>query len=355
MRPLRVWCNENLSSTYNFIRLLKGVPEEVRPFVVCTHRNPEFGAFEVSDLALLEPEGSLDPEAYLTHSLEFCRRHAIDVYMPGRGMKEAADARARFAAIGVGLILAADAGTIRHFDDKAAFYAALPPEVGEAPVFFNVNTVAAFSEACRTLTTAGHRVCFKPSKSTGGLGFHILDERHDEVRGLFHHEVVRLAPATAERILASRPDFRDLLVMEYLDGTEYSIDCLGHEGRLWRGIVRRKPTRAGGAQRIEDRPDLLELARRVAAHFSLGGIFNVQVRCAGDRPKVLEINPRMSGGLYFACLSGVNIPFWAVQMAAGRADESQIPPGRTGLRVQQQYHEFVLDHALTHGGAPVPA
>lgn len=355
MRPLRVWCNENLSSTYNFIRLLKSVPDMVRPFVVCTHRHPDFSAFEISDLAFMEPEGSLAADAYLAHSLDFCRRHAIDVYMPGRGMKEAADARTQFADAGVGLILAADAGTIRHFDDKAAFYSALPPEVADAPVFFNVNTAAAFSEACRTLTAAGHRVCFKPSKSTGGLGFHILDERHDEMRGLFHSEAVRLAPATAERILAARPEFRDLLVMEYLDGAEYSIDCLGREGRLLRGIVRRKPTRAGGAQLIEDRPELIDLARRAAAHFSLGGIFNVQVRYAGDRPKVLEINPRMSGGLYFACLSGVNIPFWAVQLAAGRADEAEIPPGRTGLRVQQQYHEFVLDNALANGGAPVPA
>jgi carbamoylphosphate synthase large subunit len=297
----------------------------------------------------------LEADAYLAHCLEFCRREAIDVFMPGRGMLRAAEARAEFESAGVRLIIAADAETMRLFDDKARFYATIPPEVGEAPRFYNVTTAAGFSEAHRMLIEAGHRVCFKPSKSTGGLGFHILDGRRDELRNLFNSELVRLSPETAERILSIQPEFRDLLVMEYLDGAEYSVDCLGEDGRVLRGVVRRKPTRVGGAQLLEDKPELLDLARRVAAHYSLGGIFNVQVRYAGDRPKLLEINPRMSGGLYFACLSGVNIPFWAAQLAMGLADESMIPHPRTGLKVQQQYAEFVLKNQVATGGEMSPA
>jgi biotin carboxylase len=352
-RPLRVWYNENLSSTHNIVRLLQSVDESVRPFVFCTHSNPDCPAFEISDESALEPKG-MDAADYLAHCLDFCRQHRIDVFVPGRGMKQVSDARAEFAAIGTGLVLAADSETMRLFDDKARFYRTVPPEVAEAPAFYTVNTAAAFSEACRALLATGHRVCFKPSQSTGGLGFHILDDRRDELRNLFNSEPIRLSTQSAERILSTQPEFRDLLVMEYLDGAEYSIDCLGQDGRLLRGVVRRKPSRVGGAQWLEDKPELIEIARRAAAHYGLGGIFNVQVRYAGGQPKLLEINPRMSGGLYLACLSGVNIPFWAVQVAAGRADVSMIPQARTGLKVQQQLREFVLENPVARSEGPQP-
>lgn len=183
MRPLRVWYNENLSSTCNVIRWLRGVPEAERPFVICTHRNPDFPAFEISDQAALEPRG-LDADAYLAFCLNFCRREFIDVFVPGQGVLRSAEARAQFERNGTALVLAADAETMRLFDDKAHFYTTVPPAVAKAPAFRVVNTAEEFGRACRDLTASGRRVCFKPACSTGGLGFHILDDRRTELRNL---------------------------------------------------------------------------------------------------------------------------------------------------------------------------
>lgn len=346
MRPLRVWYNENLSSTYNVVRLLRSVPEAVRPHVVCTHRNPDFPAFEVSDQAALEPRG-LNPDDYLAFCLEFCRREAVDVFVPGQGMARVAAAGQEFRKGGTSVVVAADPETMHLFDDKARFYRTVPARVAEAPAFRIVNSADRFTEACGEIAADGSRVCFKPSRSTGGLGFHILDDRQTELRSLFKSEPVRVSTAAATRILSTERNFRDLLVMEYLDGAEYSVDCLALPGRLLRAVARRKPTRVGGAQLLEDREDLVAIARRATEHYLLDGVFNVQMRFSGGRPKLLEINPRMSGGLYFSCLSGVNFPFWAVQLAAGRADEAAIPQPRTGLRVQQQLGEFVLENAVS--------
>ena len=78
------------------------------------------------------------------------------------------------------------------------------------------------------------------------------------------------------------------------------------DGRLVRGTVRRKPCRAGGAQHIERNDRVLGMAEALASRFSLSGLFNVQARCAGETPMLLEINPRMAGGIHFSCLAGVN-------------------------------------------------
>jgi carbamoylphosphate synthase large subunit len=52
-------------------------------------------------------------------------------------------------------------------------------------------------------------------------------------------------------------------------------------------------------------------------------IFNIQVKFNQGLPKLLEINPRMSGGLYFSCLSGVNFPYLAVRLLLGENVEKQ--------------------------------
>ena len=57
-------------------------------------------------------------------------------------------------------------------------------------------------------------------------------------------------------LLVAAAGQRPFLAMEYLAGDERSIDCLAHQGRLVRAVVRRKPANAHGRwQLIEDDPE----------------------------------------------------------------------------------------------------
>ena len=47
----------------------------------------------------------------------------------------------------------------------------------------------------------------------------------------------------------------------------------------------------------------------------------------------MEINPRASGGLPMATLSGLNFYHWALQLLMGRCEAADVPEPRTGLRV----------------------
>ena len=339
--PRRVWFNKTFSSIYNVIRLLRRDDAPGAFHVVCTHTNAEFVGFRPSHESEVEPN-DLSEEAYVEYCLAFCERHGIDVFVPGKSKLAIAEARAAFEQKGTRLLLAAEPAAMRHFEDKAAFYAGLDPALAAAPRFIKVNTVGEFVAACESLRAEGFKVCFKPSCSTGGLGFRILDDQRNELRNLFGGEVIRMTTALAAHILAQESRFRDLLVMEYLDGAEYSIDCLATNGRLLRAIPRRKPVRLGGTQLLEDNADLVALAARLTSAFQLNSVFNIQVRYASGVPKLLEINARTSGGIYFACLSGVNLPAWAIALACGDANECDIPEPRVGLAVHQQYHEFVF-------------
>ena len=235
------------------------------------------------------------------------------------------------------------------FEDKARFYATIAPSVAPAPRFIAVRNASEFSAAVATLRADGCEVCLKPAASTGGLGFRILDDGRSDLRNLFGGENIRITTALATHILAQEEEFRPLLIMEYLSGAEYSVDCLAASGRLLCAVPRRKPSRIGGAQFLEDRTELISLSKRVAAAYELDGIFNVQVRYLNGIAKVLEINARMSGGVYFACLSGVDLPAWAIALAAGTASPTDVPQPQFGIAVHQQYREFVLTNS--HGVA----
>lgn len=344
--PRRVWFNKTFSNVYNVVRLLRRTDAPVAFHVVCSHPHADFVGFHVSHENEVEPRG-LSEEAYVEYCLKFCERRGIEVFVPGQFKVAIAEASATFAERGIRLLLAAAPDTMRLLEDKAAFYASLEPALAAAPRTIKVNTAGEFVAACETLRPEGHEICFKPSCSIGALGFRILDDERTEIRNLFGGEAIRMTSALAAQILGQEPRFRDLLVMEYLDGAEYSIDCLAVEGRLLRAIPRRKPVRLGGAQLLEENAELVALAERLTSAYQLNSIFNIQVRYTGGVPKLLEINARMSGGVYFACLSGVNLPAWAIALASGDASESAIPQPCLGMAVHQQYHEFIFQKEPT--------
>ncbi|MET0580910.1 MAG: ATP-grasp domain-containing protein, partial [Pseudoxanthomonas sp.] len=86
----------------------------------------------------------------------------------------------------------------------------------------------------------------------------------------------------------------------------------------------------------EDNPLLLAHAQSLVERFGLNGMINVQFKeDAHGRPRLLEINPRASGGVAMSCLSGINLPYLALRGFVDGYDGLAIPPARFGQRVTE--------------------
>ena len=96
---------------------------------------------------------------------------------------------------------------------------------------------------------------------------------------------------------------------------------------------RRKLPGAGNGQLIDMRPEIIEATSKLAHDYGLNGIFNVQFREAGGKPRLLEINPRMSGGIGMACAAGPNLPWIALKGFADGFATVEVAPVRNGMRV----------------------
>jgi hypothetical protein len=251
--------------------------------------------------------------------------------------------REAFAERGA-LVLAVGTPEVLHqLENKVEIYRALAGEDWiRLPDYQLARTVEEFDDAVARLGAKHKVVCFKPAVSLFGLGFHILREGSSLDR-MLGSDPVSITLEQARRCLMEREHFAPLVVMEYLGGAERSVDCLGWQGRLVRCVVRRKLGGPGNEQLLEDNPEVVDMARRVTRHFHLGAVFNVQFRDVEGVPHLLEINPRMSGGLHLADLSGLSFAYWAVRLALGDVREEDIPHPRTGLRVGHVYQGVILE------------
>ena len=189
----------------------------------------------------------------------------------------------------------------------------------------------------------GHaKLCIKPSRGIYGIGFAVVDEERSSAALLLAGVEYHIGYQDLRRGLAELGEFRTMLLMEYLDGHEYSVDCVGDRGRLVAAVARRKLAGAGSGQLIDMRPEIIEATTRLTADYGLNGVFNVQFREAAGKPRLLEINPRMSGGIGMACAAGPNLPWIALKGFADGFDTVAVPPVANGMRVIEMPHALEL-------------
>lgn len=333
--------------------------------LIGSHTRADFGPLSECSIVELEPDG-LSSTAYVSWCLDFCRLQRVQVFVPGRMKMDIADHRAAFEALGTRLIVAGDGATMQLLEDKGRFLEQVPAGV-RLHRFSRVRSWAEFAVACADLERDGLTVCFKPATGIFGLGFHVLDEGMTSLKRLLHSEAHRISKSELRAVLEPAAIFPELLVMEYLGGAEFSVDVLAEAGEVKAMVCRRKPLNGriridgtsrtelvaeGTSQLMAREPEVEAMVRLLVAHFQLGGLINVQFRCRAQRPEqpcLLEINGRMSGGLPYVGLSGLNLPLLAVKAALRGAGDPwpEMPEPRLPLRVQERSEMFVMPDLST--------
>jgi carbamoylphosphate synthase large subunit len=331
---MRVWFNRTFSSVYAAIGLIREADADRRFHLIHSNPNPHSPAARVAHEFYVEPTG-MENDAYLDWCLAFCRAHRIDIFIPGKGATMLASEHARFAAQGTRVLSVASGEALQTIHDKARFYA--ETHLPEAPVaeFRPFENVEQFDAAWDQLRPRHPKLCIKPSRSVFGLGFSIVDEERSSAALLLAGVEYHIGLADLRRGLAELGAFRTMLLMEYLDGHEYSVDCVGDQGRLVAAVARKKPMQSGRGQLIDMRADMIKATAQLAQAYQLNGMFNVQFRDGGGALRLLEINPRMSGGIGMACVAGPNLPYIALCGFADGFDTVQVPPVRNGIRVAE--------------------
>jgi carbamoylphosphate synthase large subunit len=324
-----IWFNQGYSVVRDALLLIRDGAAQagVRDLVlIASHEDPYAGALDVADRAFLEPRRG-SPDAYAAWCARFCLEHGVDLFIVQRGAPAVVARRHLFPPT-TRILVAGDAPTLERIADKDAFYAAVHAAGLPAPISRAVSTPAEFDAACADLAARGLPACVKPRRGVFGQGFWRLDPDAGLMQALIAGDDRRIAPALIRQALADAADPPALLVMEYLPGPEWSLDCVCERGRLVVGVARRK---RGRVQELEVDGPIFDIARAAVDLFGLSGLVNVQLKAAdeaGEDPRLLEINPRMSGGVARSRFAGVNLPWRNLALQLGLdAGEAEVPVG----------------------------
>jgi carbamoylphosphate synthase large subunit len=334
----RIWFNRWFSTAYHFINMIKNNPDKKKFQVFVSHTNPHSVNLQIADNVEIEP--FLKGNEYVDYCLDFCKRNKIELFIPGHtNMVAISENYHEFENIGTKVLISKDAETFSLVNDKARTYESFRQHrIMAVPEYYIVNTAAQFKAACEKISKSGSQVCFKPNIAEGGSGFRIIDQNAGSLKALLGTAGVRITFENAWQALSEQESFTDLMVLEYLNGYEYSTDCLAFNGKLYAAVPRKKAD--GRLRYLEKNEELIEIARKVNDIYKLPYVFNVQVRFKEGIPKLLEINPRMSGGLNVSCLSGINFPYLAVKLLMGEPIE--VPEPKFDLLVSQVEQEIII-------------
>lgn len=342
MSPV-IWFNDGLSVIAEMVKALRSALPVDATFIV-THKNPHFVGFEQAQLALVE--GSYDSaQHYVDAALAFAVKQGVTHFFAGRYAQAISAQAQRFTDQGVRLMFPMPAEHWDNVDDKGLFYQTLAKAGHQAMLphyhLWQDDQPEAFDGLVQRICAqpGSPSACVKPVRGIFGQGFFQFSASPCPEQQLFFPDQKVIKPEHFLRLAldsaAARLNPRTWMLMDFLSGPEYSVDTLAYKGEVITYVAREKGYVASHGQMIVDDPQLKDYLQALASTFGMTGVFNAQFRRdSNGHLKVLEINPRFSGGAGLSLLAGVNLPYWWMQMVDTQgACASIVPQADTGQRV----------------------
>ena len=115
---------------------------------------------------------------------------------------------------------------------------------------------------------------------------------------------------------------KDFVVQQWINGEEYTVDayCFGEYTTEHLVFPRKRMSTYGGISQVgwtQMDKDIIEAANKVINHLDFHGPINIQFIKNDDGVFLIEINPRLSGGIGITYANGVNLPDITVKRHLG--------------------------------------
>lgn len=330
-----IWFTDNFTSIG---AIFGGLKESRKRFgesfggfrTILSSKRESFPGSEDADEFFVEPEG-LKEEEYKAWAMEVIKRLRIDYVIPGHKRAWLADLSADAAELPwrPKILAAGSREVVEGLEDKAWTFREMEARgLGDlvAP-WASAKSAEELEAAFGKIKDAGaRRLCLKPARGVYGSGFRFLSPF--EAPGLPKSPQSdwprRLTMEQALEASRKWQPHEELIAMPLLAGPEFSVDAFAAGGRLIGSVCRAK---RGRTQRAEKNEKALDAAERFAKAFRMNGFFNLQARVeqGSGKLKILEINPRLAGGVSYGQEAGLDLVYWSVAWLEGWAGEEDFP------------------------------
>tara|TARA_A100001015_G_scaffold267097_1_gene316860 strand:- start:4219 stop:5289 length:1071 start_codon:yes stop_codon:yes gene_type:complete len=276
---------------------------------VGTDTNPEaVGQYFCDDFFVIP--SFKDTTNYLESLLDICKKKSIHIIVPQNTLELGilSDNKALFENNNV-QILISNKESIEKSNNKYELLK-VAEKIGIPCVkFYEVSNIIDLEKKLKSFGWPKKRVVIKPPLSNGSRGVRIIDESINLKEKFFNEKPGSLF-INFEMIKLTLGEFFDkLLIMEYLDGREYTVDVMKVEDKSLiiprsRGAIKSGITFFG---MVEKHKLIEEYSLRLAEALGLKFCFGFQFIMKDDTPFLIECNPRVQGSMVISTMANANI------------------------------------------------
>lgn len=300
---INIYFNHSFTETaYALEQLKKSMKEKICIFV--TNNKDNFYFKNIADYFEIEKSFQNEKD-YIEYYLKFCKEHKIDFFIPKNHVIEISKHIKLFLDNGIKVITSCNYKTHLLLNDKFKMYEYLKNDniSINIPPFSIVNSYEEFLYEYNKIKKEGFSVVVKPTNGIGGNGYRkILEISELEEFQKYDKTIISLNHL---KNLIKNNEINSLFLSGYLTGKEYSIDCLANKGELINIVCRTIIDKH--TQQIENKQELIKISQELTKKLKLNNLYNIQIRYHNNKIYLIEINTRMSGGIYKSCISGINL------------------------------------------------
>lgn len=280
--------------------------------------------FSEAQYVVPEPES----DGYLTRLAEICRKESVDVVLPQTTREVECLARTkhrrRLLDDTGAHVAAGDGFAVRRANSKLevmeVFQRAGLPVVDFTEAVSSTGLIAAVRQF---VDHDGYACAIKPVRSNGSRGVAIVRKMAMTMHNFSDRKPgIPIIPLLElQSMAAMSPSMPPYIVMDYVPGKEYTVDCF-RAPSFFECLPRyRRVVRSGITMHavIEWQERIAEVSAAAAEHLGLFGAFGFQfiLDTRDGEPKIIECNPRVQGTSIASYYAGLNLPWLAVKLALG--------------------------------------
>lgn len=285
---MQIWFTKGFTNLFHAINDIKKEIKDVK--VLCSHSHNSFLGFQSADWIEEEPEFK-NIEDFLKYTINIIKKYNIKLIFPHHHQEWFNLHKKTFNDLGVVIATVGEKGMVNNINFKHVFYSKISKIKNiNYPKAKSFSSIEEFKNLINSNEFKNISLCMKPSF------------------GVYGSDFLKLRKNTSlSKIKSLIQRNKRMVLMEFLDGLEYSADCVAFNGKLIGTCIRKKIS-SNKPQIIVDNKEIEQQVIQLTKHLKLNGMFNIQFKEKNGVPYILEINPRLSGRSYYATLAGFNIP-----------------------------------------------
>lgn len=131
-------------------------------------------------------------------------------------------------------------------------------------------------------------------------------------------------------VLKEKYQHNETFIQEYIEGTDYCVDCIRHESFFYASVYKALITKTNGGgtttQRIiVDNPKLIKYAKQFLGYVNYNGVCGLDFKVdSNGNAYFIECNARYTGGLATPIAAGFDIPYIHYSISIGNDFNQEI-------------------------------